>query len=147
MNRRFRLAAVERLRDARLEEATRELARCRRALDGARAARDDLAARLAGDVTPASATPDRTALAGHHRALLRDRLAAAEATVAEAAADAAAALTAWQAARADVRVVRALHARHRARVAEADARREQQLTDELAARAVRRDVLTAGSAS
>ncbi len=154
MNRRFRLAALERLREARLEEATRALAATRRAVADTVTARDAVAAELAGTVPaprtlpptgpgPApgpSVTPSAVTAAGSRRDLLRERLAAAEHAVAEAAQEARDALQGWQLARADLRVVQALHARHRAAVAVAQARLDQRVLDDLAAQvAVRRN--------
>jgi flagellar export protein FliJ len=132
VSRRFRLAPLERLRDARLEEATRALAQARRAFADAGAARDAVAARLAA-ATPRGGWPGAAALAGYHRAYLRDRLAEAEAAVTAAAAGVDEALAAWHAARTDVRAVRTLHERYEATLAAADARREQVVLDDLAA--------------
>jgi flagellar protein FliJ len=134
----FRLAALERLREARLDEATRSLAAARRAVAEAAAARDAVAAELAATVPAARTTPSATATAGTRRDLLRERLAAAEDAVGSATAEARVALQLWQQARADLRIVQTLHARHRAAVAEAQARRDQRVLDDLAARAAAR---------
>jgi flagellar protein FliJ len=144
VSRRFRLAPLERLRDARLEEATRALARARRTFSEACAARDAVAIRITG-ATPLGTAPDAAALAGYHRAYLRDRRADAEAAVTAAACAVDEALAAWHAARADARAVRTLHERYRATLAAADARREQLVLDDLAAGAVRRQHATAGA--
>jgi flagellar biosynthesis chaperone FliJ len=140
VNRGFRLAALERLREARLEEATRSLAAARRAVAGALAARDAVAAELAAAVPAPRTTPSAATTAGDRRDLLRERLAGAEQAVAAAATDARDALHAWQQARTDLRIVQTLHARHRAAVATAEARRDQRVLDDLAAQAaLRRD--------
>jgi flagellar export protein FliJ len=140
VNRGFRLAALERLREARLDEATRSLAAARRAVTEAVAARDAVAAELASAVPATRTTPSAAAAAGTRRDLLRERLAAAEDHVAAATGEARDALHVWQQARADLRIVQTLHARHRATVAAAQARRDQRLLDDLAAQAaVRRD--------
>ncbi len=132
MNRRFRLAALERLRHIRLEEATRALAAARRAAAGALAARDAVAAQLAATVPAQRTAPGTAASAGERRELLRERLDAARQTADETALEAQQALQVWQVARADLKIVQALHARHRAAVAQALARREQRALDDLA---------------
>jgi len=140
VNARFRLAALERLRETRLDEATRSLAAARRAVTTAVAARDAVAAELASAVPAARTTPSATATAGTRRDLLRERLAAAEDSLATATGEARDALQVWQQARADLRIVQTLHARHRATVAAAQARRDQRSLDDLAAQAaVRRE--------
>jgi flagellar export protein FliJ len=134
----FRLAALERLREARLDEATRSLAAARRAVAEAVAARDAVAAELATTVPAPRTTPSAAATAGTRRDLLRERLAAAQEAVGSANTDARVALQLWQQARADLRIVQTLHARHRAAVAEAQARRDQRVLDDLAAQAAAR---------
>jgi flagellar export protein FliJ len=134
----FRLAALERLREARLDEATRSLAAARRVVAEAVAARDAVAAELAATVPAPRTTPSAAATAGTRRDLLRERLAAAQDAVGTATADARVALHLWQQARADLRIVQTLHARHRAAVAEALARRDQRVLDDLAAQAATR---------
>ena len=138
MHRGFRLAALERLREARLDEATRSLAAARRAVTAAVSTRDAVAAELAASVPATRTTPSAAATAGTRRDLLRERLAAAEDAVGSATAEARVALQLWQQARADLRIVQALHARHRAAVAEAQARRDQRVLDDLAAQAAAR---------
>jgi hypothetical protein len=71
-----------------------------------------------------------------YRLVLRtgDEAEAAEAAAA-AAQEAQHALAAWQLARADLRIVQTLHARHRAALAAAEARRDQRALDDLAGRA------------
>jgi flagellar export protein FliJ len=147
VSRRFRLAPLERLRDARFEQATRALAQARRAFAEAGAARDAVADRITA-ATPRGVSPDAAALAGYHRAYLRDRLSEAEAAVAAAARGVDEALATWHAARTDVRAVRTLHERYRATLAAADARREQLVLDDLAAglsSGARREHAAAGS--
>jgi flagellar export protein FliJ len=144
MSRRFRLAPVERVREARVAEAARALAGARRTFAEAGVARDALAARLAS-AGPRGVSPEDEALAGYHRAYLRDRLADAETAVAEAARGVDEALAAWHAARSGLRAVEALHERYRATLAAADARREQIVLDDLAAQTGRREAL-AGAA-
>ena len=138
MNRGFRLAALERLREARLDEATRSLAAARRAVTAAVAARDAVAAELAASVPATRTTPSAAATAGTRRDLLRERLAAAEEAVGAATAESRDALHVWQQARADLRIVQTLHARHRATLAAAQARRDQKVLDDLAAQAGQR---------
>jgi flagellar export protein FliJ len=139
VNRRFRLAALERLRGARLEDAARTLPAARRTLAELTATRDGLAARLAAAVQPLRATPEEPALAGAHREALRARLVDADRAVADAEQEVRRAVSAWRAARADLRVVAALHERHREAVAADDARAEQRILDDLAAEAARRN--------
>jgi flagellar export protein FliJ len=140
VNRGFRLAALERLREARLEEATRSLAAARRAVSDAAADRDAVAAELASAVPAARTTPSAAATAGTRRDLLRERLATAQDAVRAATEQARDALQVWHQARTDLRIVQTLHARHRAAVAAAEARRDQRVLDDLAAQvAVRRD--------
>ncbi|HVN14049.1 MAG TPA: flagellar FliJ family protein [Kineosporiaceae bacterium] len=138
MNRRFRLAALERLRGARLDEAARDLATARRLLADAVATRESVTAGLAAAVPPQRATPGQPALAGAHRDLLRARLVDADRQVVDAEREVARALGGWRCARADRKAVEALHRRHRSAVAAADARAEQRVLDDLAARAARR---------
>jgi len=144
VSRRFRLTPLERLRDAHLEEATRALAEARRTFSEACATRDAVASRLTGATTHGT-TPDAVALAGYHRAYLRDRRDHAETLVTAAASAVEEALAVWHSARADARAVRSLHERYRATLAAADARREQLVLDDLAAGAVRRGNAAAGA--
>jgi flagellar biosynthesis chaperone FliJ len=129
---RFRLAALERLRQARLEEATRALAAARRAAVEAGVARDAVAAQLTATVPAQRTAPGTATSAGERRELLRERLDAARQTADETALEAQQALQVWQVARAELKIVQALHARHRAAVAQALARREQRDLDDLA---------------
>jgi flagellar biosynthesis chaperone FliJ len=136
MTRRFRLAAVERLRAARLEETVRALAAARRALAKALATREALAAQLARAVPPVRATPDAAVVAGARREALRARLSDAVRAVAEAEHEIGLAVAAWRGARADLRAVQALHEWHLEALARDDARREQLILDDLAAQTV-----------
>jgi flagellar export protein FliJ len=145
MSRRFRLAALERLRTARLGEAGAALVAARHALARSLATRDALAARLRLAVPPAHATPEAAVLAGAHREALRVRLAEAGRAVADAEHQVENAVAAWRTARADVRAVEALHERHHAAVAAADARRDQLVLDDLAAQAALRQPARGGS--
>ena len=138
MSRRFRLAAVERIRAARLEQTARALAAARGALVETAAVRDGVAARLALAVQPPSATPEDAVLAGSHREALRARLADTVRAVADADHQMELAVGAWRAARAEVRAVQALHERHREALARDDARRDQLVLDDLAAQAALR---------
>jgi flagellar export protein FliJ len=144
MSRRFRLAALERLRTARLEESARALAAARSALAEAHAARDALTTRLSAAVPPQRATPEHAVLAGAHREALRVRLANACRAVADAEQQVELAVAAWRTARAELRAVEALHERHRAVVAAADARRDRLVLDDLAAQAALRQATRGG---
>ena len=135
MNRGFRLAALERLRETRLDEATRSLAAARRAVtDGRRRpGRRRRRARLRR-----SRRPDDAVRRGRRRRPPRPAARAARGgggQLAAATGEASDALQVWQQARADLRIVQTLHARHRATVAAAQARRDQRVLDDLAAQA------------
>ncbi len=132
MTRRFRLATAERLRRASLDEAARRLGEARRALATAQARQDELAALLAGCVVPPRSTPDGARAVAERRAHLREQLLAGADQVRQAQADVGVAVASWQAARADLRSVEALHDRHRLALAAEDARRAQHEADELA---------------
>lgn len=139
MSRRFRLAALERLRTGALADAARALAAARRDVTAALAHRDQLrrdldATRAAPHSTPAE---HETAAARRHR--LREDLARAGERCSAAQSQELAALAAWNAARSDLRAVEALHERHRLAVAEQDARAEQREIDEFAALSHQRD--------
>jgi flagellar protein FliJ len=136
MTRRFRLTALERLRTARRDDATFALAAARHGAAQTVAARDAIAAQLAVAVPPVRTTPQDAILAGSHREALRARLAEAGRAVADAEHQVDRAVAAWRAARAELRVVHSLHERHRAALAAADARRDQLVLDDLAARIV-----------
>ncbi len=131
MRRTFRLATLERLRVARLDDAGRGLAVARQEVAAAIHRRDALAAALAGCIGPGSTTAELET-AGARRAALREQVEAAGREVTAARERAAAAVGAWRAARADLRAVETLHERHREALRADDARREQRLVDDLA---------------
>jgi flagellar export protein FliJ len=132
MSRAFRLAAVERLRVRRLEDAGRALARAHTTLLEATARRDLLCERLLGCL-PSGSEPGQAQTVAERRALLRDRLATADAEIAELTARADTARQGWLAARGDLRAVQALHERFRRAMRAEQDRREQRLADDLAA--------------
>ncbi len=148
MNRRFRLATLERLRRTRVDDAAAALATARRALADAAAEHEALVAAsrlcVVGAEAGAVSAPEALAGAGLRREVLRERAERQAAVVSRRRDEVAAALGSWHEARAALRAVEALHERHRVAVAEADARQEQRLTDEAALTAARRlRVLTA----
>ncbi len=71
MNRRFRLAPVERLRASAVQDALRALGQARADLAARQARHASLVHELAGCDAPATTTPDGARLAGDRRALLR----------------------------------------------------------------------------
>jgi flagellar biosynthesis chaperone FliJ len=147
VNRRFRLASLERLRGTELDDAARALAAARVALTAAVATRADVAARIAGAVAPARSTPDEVTGAGRHREALRSRLADADAARQLAEQQLAGAVEAWRAARAGLRAVESLHDRHRAALVAAAARTDQLVLDDLAAQvSLRSEPSTRGGA-
>jgi len=129
----FRLAAVERLRTRKLEDAGRALARARQELVQARARQDLLHAHLLGCMPAPAAPPAQVDAVGQRRAQLRDRLAEADAEITRLSVQAEAARDGWLAARGDLRAVEALHERHRIAVRTEQDRRDQRLADDLAA--------------
>ena len=139
MNRRFRLAALERLRSSRLAEAARSLGAARREVAAAREYREQLTRELKACDAPARSAAWEMESAAARRARLRDELGRAGERVGVAQSRELAAMAAWYTARADVKAVEALHERHRQEVADADARAEQKASDELAALARRPD--------
>lgn len=132
MRRAFRLATVQRLRGAALDDAARGLARARQDVALAAARRDDVAAALAACVAGSTTTTAELQAAHARRVALRTDLETAGRDLGRAREAAAAALAAWTAARADLRAVETLHERHREALREDDARREQRLVDDLA---------------
>ena len=147
MNRRFRLASLERLRGTELDGATQALAGARAALTAAVAARDAVAARLARAVPPARSTPDEVSAAALHREALRSRLADADAARQLAEQQVTGAVEAWRVARAGLRAVESLHERHRAALVAAAARTDQLVLDDLAAQvSLRSEPSTRGGA-
>ena len=134
MNRRFRLAAVEKLRSGKLADAARALGAARREVMAALSYRDELRRQLRTTQAPShSAAPYELESAAARRARLRDDLARAGERVGLAQGRELAAMATWNAARSDLRAVESLHERHRLAVADADARADQKATDELAA--------------
>jgi flagellar export protein FliJ len=128
----FRLAAVQRLRTRRFEEAGWALAQARQTLVQADARRETLVGRLRECQAPRIADPVAVSTIAERRAQLRDLIAAAETGIAELTTRAATARDVWLAARGDLRAVEALHERFRqARRLEQD-RRDQRLADDLA---------------
>lgn len=132
MRRAFRLATVERLRGARLDEAARGLALARQEVGLAAARRDELAAELAGCVPQGVTSAAELQAAQARRVVLREQLDAAGQALVAARERAAAALAGWTAARADLRAVETLHERHREALRAEDFRREQRMLDDLA---------------
>ncbi len=143
MNRTFRLATVERLRAARLDEAGTALQRAADAVEAATQHRDDLTRRLR---EPDPATPTGLVQGAVARERMRaERVRAAE-EVDRLAGELAAARQAWLHARAQLKAVETLHAAHRRAVAEADARAEQRALDEIAGLRASRALLDGGAA-
>lgn len=132
MQRRFRLAAVERLRSAAVDAAVARLGAAQRDVADAVAHHAALGGELASCVPPAVSTPDGVLAAAWRRDQLRDELLLAAGRVQEARSALEAATAGWQSARADLRAVELLHERHRAAVAADDARTEQRTLDDLA---------------
>jgi flagellar FliJ protein len=141
MSRGFRLAAVERMRVRRLQDAGHALALARQALVEASARRDLLHEHLLGCMPPAASTPTHLDTAGQRRAQLRDRIATADTELGQLSAQARAARDGWLAARGDARAVEALHERYRIAVRTEQDRRDQRQSDDLAAVRHRRPVI------
>jgi flagellar export protein FliJ len=139
VKRAFRLAALERLRSGRLAEAARALGAARREVAAAITHREQLRRELRHCDVPGRSTPFEMETAAARRARLREEIGRAGERVNVAQGRELAAIAAWNAARADLRAVEALHERHRAEVAAADARAEQKAVDELAALTLRPD--------
>ncbi|MDQ1287677.1 MAG: flagellar export protein FliJ [Actinomycetota bacterium] len=138
MSRRFRLAAVERMRSGALAEAAGALAAARRELIEAITRRDRIRKELAVTVAARKGPPVEYQAAAARRQRLRDDLTGAAERCVAAYEQELATLAAWNAARAELRAVEVLHERHRAALAEADARAEQREIDEFAALTHRR---------
>jgi flagellar export protein FliJ len=134
VSRGFRLAAVERMRARRLEDAGHALARARQALVEATALRDLLQLRLSDCRPVAGAGADEVAAVARRREQLHERIDRADAELVELTARAAATRDAWLAARGDLRAVEALHERYRLAVRVEQDRRDQRLADDLAVR-------------
>jgi flagellar export protein FliJ len=132
MNRRFRLATLERLRTVRLDRAGTELREAAERLRTTIADRDRVLAELLAASAPAVASPEDVQIAGHRRTRLREEHGAAVAAVQTATEALAEAQAAWIQARVELRAVEMLHERHREETRRETARREQRETDELA---------------
>jgi flagellar biosynthesis chaperone FliJ len=148
MNRRFRLASLERLRAVHLADAARTLGRARQSVADAHIARYSIARQLEACVPARVVDSGQVQVAAARRDVLRDQLVEAEVAIGQAREAAAEALATWNAARAELKAVEALHQRHREALRHEDARREQLQLDELAAVRARRSGSTgyAGSA-
>jgi len=133
MSRRFPLQTVERLRSAELDRAARQLATARAQVLAAEAGLAGLQAELESCTPATSSSPGDFAVVAARRELLREGIERATGELAGLRANAAAAVATWSAARAGLRAVESLHDRHRIAQAEAELRREQLLSDELAA--------------
>lgn len=145
MNRRFRLATLERLRAAQLDEAGTQLQAAAQVLADAVRKRDELTRALRQATNPDAAPPHEFTTRAVHRERLREERAAAAAEVDVRAEELATAREAWLEARAQLRAVQSLHERHRQALAAADARREQQAADEVAGNLATRRILAAGA--
>ena len=132
MNRRFRLATVERLRTARMEAGGRELVAANTAVQAARERRSVLVARLEACHGPRRATPENLISVAGRRDRLREELAAVDAEVADLVTAAQRARTNWLRARAELRAVQSLHQRHVEALRHEEARREQAELEDLA---------------
>jgi len=144
MSARFRLATVERLRAARLDEAGAGLQRAADALEAAVRHREALTAALHGSRTPGSATAHDLSTAAVHRDRLRAERATAAEEIDRCAGVLATARAAWLLARAELKAVESLHQRHREAVVAEQARREQQGLDEAAGVLATRRMIAAG---
>jgi flagellar biosynthesis chaperone FliJ len=138
VSRRFRLAAVERLRGSTLADAARALGAARRELLAALAQRDGLQRDLRRTTAAWVSSPAEQESAAARRHRLREELNRVGERCAAAQGQELAALAAWNAARADLRAVEMLHERHRMTLAEADVRSQQREADEFAALTHRR---------
>jgi flagellar export protein FliJ len=132
MSRRFPLQTVERLRSADLDRASGQLAAARAQVVEAEARLAGLQEQLAACTTSATTSPTEVGVAAARRVLLRENAERAQAELAGRHTQLATAVATWSAARAGLRAVESLHDRHRIAQAEADLRREQLLSDELA---------------
>ncbi|MFN8074670.1 MAG: flagellar export protein FliJ [Kineosporiaceae bacterium] len=129
----FRLATVARLRQQRLDDAADALRRANAGVAQAQAHLDDVHEQLRESARPpAHASGDDLQQAGFHREVLREEAERAQSLLDAARADAERSRDDWMTARAELRAVEALAARHRLAAAEAARRREQALLDDLA---------------
>jgi flagellar protein FliJ len=132
MSRKFRLAAVERLRVEELEVAARALAGANGVVRAAQAERDRLAAELHLDRTRPQMASGEVQINAVYRDRLRMDLLDAEIQLEQRAKEAEQARQVWLAAKAGLQAVEALHERHKLALRAADARAEQKELDELA---------------
>ena len=132
MNRRFRLATVERLRTARMEASGRELVAANTAVQAARERRGVIVARLEACHGPRRTTPENLISVAGRRERLREELAAVGAEVADLVLAAEQARADWLRARAELRAVQSLHQRHVEALRHEEGRREQAELDDLA---------------
>jgi flagellar FliJ protein len=132
MSRKFRLAAVERLRTEELEAAARALAGAYGVVRTAQAERDRLAAELYLDRNRPRMAPGEVQLNAVYRDRLRMDLLDAEIQLEQRSTEAEQARQAWLAAKAGLQAVESLHERHKLAVRAADARAEQKELDDLA---------------
>jgi flagellar FliJ protein len=144
VNRRFRLRTLERLRQVALDDAARALGEARRALTEARREVEELELAMAGCVAGAAAGSGELVAAAAARQQLRDRIETATAEVSRRGIALQTAVEAWGVARAGLRAVEKLHERHRLALAEADARRDQRISDDLAVSMLRAAARTPG---
>ncbi len=132
MRRSFRLATVERLRAAGLEQATRELGAARSGLAQAQQAVTDKQDEILACVPDLRSGPMSVTALAHRRDLLREQADQLAAQAETARLRLAASLADWQQARSRLEAVEVLHERHRQAVTDHDLRQEQRLTDDLA---------------
>jgi flagellar biosynthesis chaperone FliJ len=140
VNRRFRLGAVERLRSGKLAEAARTLGLARRDVVQAQDEQTRISRELVKDELTGPDAAFMLRMAASRRERMRADLVQAGERVSVARSREVSALAGWNSAKADLRAVELLHARHKQAVADADARAEQRLIDELAARPRRADL-------
>ena len=132
MRRSFRLATVERLRAAGLEQATRELGAARAVLAQAQQAVTDKQDEILACVPDLRSGPMSVTALAHRRDLLREQAEQLAEQAETARRRLAASLADWQQARSRLEAVEVLHERHRQAVTEHDLRQEQRITDDLA---------------
>jgi flagellar export protein FliJ len=137
MSRRFRLAAVERLRTEQLAAAARALATANEVVRTGQAERDRLAAELSEGRLERLTTAVTAQQAAVYRDRLRMDLMDADIQLEQRRQEAEQTRQGWLAAKAGLRAVEALHERHVIAWREADRRAEQKELDDLAsARAI-----------
>lgn len=132
MTRPFRLRTVERLRGLHLDATARALAVARATVETARGERDRLVEQIRTGVPTGTVTPDEVRAAGERRDALREAVTALESRIVALDRDVAVHRERWLAARAALRAVQELHARHRRAAAVEAARAEQRESDDLA---------------